>query len=163
MSNTAAAFFGEDWDDVLDGLPTLVRTQCSWAESIPDPEETLEQRHPPSGIWIRRDDAVELAIQLVVRWIDPNDIIEELRLDPRPTIPPENRTMDVLPWDVEVVEDSIALQEMLKPPSLYAPLPILPVKMPSRPIPQAVLFAAAMLLGFGCAALGFLSVLALMG
>lgn len=161
MSSTAASFFGEDWDDVLDGLPTLVRRS-----SLPDPEETLEQpsnARRPSGIWIRRDDAVELAIPLVVRWIDPQAIIEELRLDPRPSIPPENHTMDVLPWDLELVEDSIALQEMLKPPSMYAPLPILPVKMPSRPIPQAVLFAAAVLVGFGCAALGFLSVLALIG
>jgi hypothetical protein len=156
--SSTAVFFGDDWDDVLDGLPTLVKTH-----SIPDPEETLEQRRPQSGIWLKRDDAVDLAIPLVVRWIDPSVIIEEFWLEPRPTIPPENHTMDVLPWDVEVVEDSAALQEMLKPPSMYAPLPIFPVKMPSRPIPQAVLFAAAMLLGFGCAALGFLSVLALLG
>jgi hypothetical protein len=52
---------------------------------------------------------------------------------------------------------------MLEPPSMCAPLAIFPVKMPSRPIPRIVLFAAAMLLGVGCAALGFLSVLALMG
>ena len=48
------------------------------------------------------------------------------------------------------------------PPSLYAPLPVFSVKT-SKPIAQSILFVAAILLGFGCAALGFLGVLAVFG
>ena len=164
MSSTASCFFGEDWDD--DALPTLVKRP-----SMIDPEETLEQRpandlsgankRPVSGMWLKRDDAIELAIPLVVRWIDPIEIIEEMQLDPQPIIPIPNRTMDVLPWDVELVEDSVALQQLLLPPQMHV-LPIHPVRT-SKPIPNGLLFAAALVLGFGCAALGFLGVLALIG
>lgn len=136
-----------------------------------DAEETLEQRpandlsgakQRPSGFWVKRDDAIELAIPLVVRWVDPTVIIEEMQLDPQPVIPVPNHTMDVLPWDVELVEDSVALQQMLQPPTWYAPMPVHPIRT-SKPIPNSVLFAAALVLGFGCSALGCLAVLALIG
>lgn len=162
MSSTASCFFGDDWND--DDAPTLVRTQ-----SMVDAEETLEQRpandlsgahRPPSGIWVKRDDAFELPIPLVVKWVDTLLIIGEMQLDPQPVIPEPNRTLDVLPWDVEVVEDHAALQRMLQPPAWYAPMPVHPVRT-SKPIPNSVLFAAALVLGFACSALGCLVVLAI--
>jgi hypothetical protein len=163
MSSTASSFFGDDWDD--DDLPTLVRTP-----SMLDAEETLEQRpandlsgankHPVSGFWVKREDAVDVAIPLVVRWVDPFAIIEEMQRDPQPVIPVPNNTMDVLPWDVEVVEDSVALQQMLQPPTWYAPMPVHPIRT-SKPIPNSVLFAAALVLGFACSALGCIAVLAM--
>jgi len=146
----------------MDGLPTLVRPQSpSVADAFPaNDDEIPTPRRPASGIWVKVE---EDPIPLVVRWVDPQGILAELRGDPVPIVPPANHTMEILPWDdVEIVEDRVQLQALLMPPSLYAPLPVLPVKT-SKAIPQAVLFAAAVLVGFGCAALGFMGVLAVFG
>lgn len=155
MSNTAFSvgpepFFGDDWDD--DDLPTRVRTSSS--VSIP----AIAIQRPKSGIW-KKVVEIEEPFPLVVRRIDPNEILDVMRAPPRPMPSPE-RTMEVLPWDVEVIEDQQVLRAMLAPPVIW-PLPVLPGATNKAPMDTTTHIAIAILFGLACAAVGFVAVLAL--
>lgn len=135
-------------------MPTRVRMSSS--VSIP----SIEIARPKSGLWkkVVTDDREE-PFPLVVRHVRPESILDVMRAPARP-LPSPPRTMDVLPWDIEVVEDQRVLRAMLAPPVIF-PMPVLPLATKRAPLPTRALVVLATFFGITCAALGFFAVLVL--
>lgn len=155
------SFFGDDWDDVLEAMPT-VRDARKPAPAPAAPANDVRR----SGVWRKRPDVpplpaprapeAELAIPLVVRWVDPADVLEELHADPFGAVAGASApTLEVLPWEVEVLEDTLELRASLQPPSLLGPLPVLAVTTPRARVSPAWWIAPAAVLGFAIAACGW--------
>jgi len=80
-------------------------------------------------------------------------------------MPEPDKTMNVLPWDIEVLEDigsrrEADLRRLLEPPVIWR-MPVLPLARTKPPISRWVLFFVAMAFGFACAAGGFFAVVLL--
>jgi hypothetical protein len=160
LSGSSSPFFGDDWDDVLEAMPTVRKP------SAPPANDTRR-----SGVWRRRADEhsgvaplptprtpdADLAIPLVVRWVDPQDILAELHADPWTATAPTSSapTLEVLPWEIEIIEDTLELRASLLPPSLVGPLPVLSVTTPKGGLSVAWWLVPAAALGFALAACGW--------
>lgn len=147
-AGTRLPFFGDDWDDVLDVMPTVRRPRTERRAAPPATDKR------PSGVWHRRSAQPALTVPLVVRWVDPNDILDVMRADPWAVAEPRgcsdtpSPTYDVLPWEIEVIEDTLELRESLRPPSLLGPLPVLPITTPRRGVSPAWWLVPAAVVGF---------------
>lgn len=130
-------FFGDDWDDVLEGMPTVRKPSAPAGPANDTRRSGVWRRRaasePSLALPLPRAPMAEEPFPLLARWVDPADILEELHADPWRAIEPGSApTLEVLPWDIEVLENTLELRASLMPPSLLPPMPVFAVTTPRR-------------------------------